>query len=200
MALMDFHQSNIEFDHSQADLKAYKEIYADYEEIPYLSKHRDLPLWLETVAEERQYIVSKSQMVRFSDGLLPGHIILLWRVGFNTLSNQSILPLYFEYNYGINPYLELDHLLADNYVAKLSVHENLDWHKASQLKQLLKEKKVKGLSKAKKADLVALAKAHFTDAELDEKLTICGFRLTDKGKSALKAHQDVVDKHPKKKL
>lgn len=139
-------------------------------------------------------------MKRLSNGLLPGDIILLWRVSFDTLSDQSILPQYFEYDYGIDGYTHLEHLLENQFIRQLSPYENLLWHSKTQLKQLAKQKVSKGLSQLNKDELIHTIKINFTEAELAPKLTITGYQLTIKGEQALADNQAIIDKHPKKNL
>ncbi|MFQ6810129.1 MAG: hypothetical protein ACLRSL_01405 [Streptococcus sp.] len=41
---------------------------------------------------------------------------------------------------------------------------------------------------------------HFTEEELAQEFTVRGYQLTEKGKQALKEHQAIIDRHPKKNL
>ena len=73
------------------------EMYNDYEVKPYISPERDLATWL---LEAKP--VPKRNMVRLEEGLLPGDIILLWRINFGTFETTTPYSKYFEYIYGIN--------------------------------------------------------------------------------------------------
>ena len=67
-------------------------------------------------------------------------------------------------------------------------------------KNILKKKKgVTGLSKMKAADLNQALHDHFSE-ELAGHFSIRGYRLTPKGEPALKDHQAIIDRHPKKYL
>lgn len=39
--------------------------------------------------------ISARNLVEFDNGLLPGGIILLWRINFGAFTNESIFPKYF---------------------------------------------------------------------------------------------------------
>ena len=41
-------------------------------------------------------------LVKFDNGLLPGDIILLWRINFGTFTNESHFHKYFSQDYGID--------------------------------------------------------------------------------------------------
>ena len=67
-------------------------------------------------------------------------------------------------------------------------------------KNILKKKGVTGLSKMKAADLNQALHDHFSKEELTGHFSIRGYRLTPKGEQALKDHQAIIDRHPKKNL
>ena len=84
---------------SKVAKKVIEMYYSDYPETPYVSNEREAK-WLETARLfPSQCIIPKSMMKRFSDGLLPGHIYMLYWLGKYT--NKKI-PSYFEYKYGID--------------------------------------------------------------------------------------------------
>lgn len=89
--------------------------YRDYPEIPYISPDRDMEDWNEKVSMFPNMLVKREMMVRNEDGLLPGHVYMLYWL--NKYSNKRI-PAYFEYKYGLNFENELDFLqskgLLDN--------------------------------------------------------------------------------------
>ena len=64
----------------------------------------------------------------------------------------------------------------------------------------LKKKGVAGLSKMKAADLNQAFHDHFSEEELAGHFSIHDYRLTQKGEQALKDHQAIIDRHPKKNL
>ena len=64
----------------------------------------------------------------------------------------------------------------------------------------LKKKGVAGLSKMKAGDLDQALHEHFSEEELSNCFSIRGYKLTPKGEQALKDHQAIIDRHPKKNL
>ena len=85
--------------------KIFKKFYSDYPEMPFVSKDRefntnwieDTISWYEMTGQARW--ISKKTMTRYSDGLLPGHIYMLYWL--KKYKNKKI-PAYFEYKYGID--------------------------------------------------------------------------------------------------
>ena len=67
-------------------------------------------------------------------------------------------------------------------------------------KNILKKKGVTGVSKMKVADLNQALHDHFSEEELTNCFSIRGYKLTPKGKQALKDHQAIIERHPKKNL
>ena len=87
--------------------------YANYPEIPYISDDRKEE-WIE-MAETFPNIVPvhRNMMVRYRDGLLPGHIYMLYWL--NKYTNKKV-PAYFEYRYGINFDYEKAFLIYNGYL------------------------------------------------------------------------------------
>ena len=52
----------------------------------------------------------------------------------------------------------------------------------------------------KAADLDQALHEHFSEEELASHFSIRVYKLTPKGEQALKAHQAIIDRHPKKNL
>lgn len=72
--------------------------YSDYPEIPYIADDREAE-WIERASLFEQSLVKRSMMQRYTDGLLPGHVYMLYWLGKYT--NKRV-PAYFEYKYGID--------------------------------------------------------------------------------------------------
>ena len=111
-----------------------------------------------------------------------------------------MFPKYFEYTYGIHAPEHLKALVDKGYAVIESAFDSLDHINATMKKAILKKKGVAGLSKMKAADLNQALADHFTEEELAQEFTVRGFQLTEKGKQALKEHQAIIDRHPKKNL
>ena len=67
-------------------------------------------------------------------------------------------------------------------------------------KNILKKKGITGLSKMKATELNQALHDHFLKEELASHFSIRGYRLSPKGEQALKDHQAIIDRHPKKNL
>lgn len=74
--------------------------YKSYPELPYISELRD-ENWIEMVRTFPNMLVSKNNMTRYSDGLLPGHVYLLYWADKYYGKDRKV-PEYFEFEYGIN--------------------------------------------------------------------------------------------------
>lgn len=178
--------------------------YKDYKEKPFISGKRDINKWLAEVKKSKSKLVTKANMEKTEEGLFPGDIILLWRINFGTFTTDSIkdgmYPKYFEYSYGIDAPKRLEKLLKETYVQIDSPYNSLIHTTQVILKNLLKEKNIKGLTKMKKDDVYEEIKNNFSEQELLNKLEIFGYSLTAKGKQALENNSAIVDKHPKKNI
>lgn len=95
--------------------KIYKRFYKDYPEKPFISQDRELNTdWIEQAEMfPEQSIIPKSMMYRYPDGLLPGHVYMLYWL--NKYNNKKV-PSYFEYEYGINFKDEKDYLIKNEYL------------------------------------------------------------------------------------
>lgn len=174
-------------------------LYDDYAEVPYISPKRDLEEWLDLAEIGSEKLVPKRNMIRYEEDLLPGHLILLWRINFGTFTNTSIYPKYFEYDYGINGRQALDEVLEKEYAAELSAMDSLDHLNAAQLKAILKKLEITGYSKLKKPELIELTRKQLTEEQIAPYFKVRGYVLTEAGKHLLVKHPEAVDRHPKKK-
>lgn len=180
--------------------KQVQTLYKNYPEMPYISPNRPLKEWLDGLDIGKSHLVAKRQMERFPNGLLPGDLILLWHISLGTFTTDSWYPKYFEYDYGINGPQSLDQLVDQGFARQMTAKESLTYQTAPQLKQLLKQKNVKGYSKLKKDELIQEVKEHFDDATLDQTISLRGYALTPKGEQALKDYPEPVERHPKNSL
>lgn len=192
-------KQNSHLDLKNSDVQKYFALYDDYPEVPYLSPQRDLEEWLDLVEIGSEKLVPKRNTIRYSEDILPGHLILLWRIDFGTFTNASVYPKYFEYDYGINGRQALDEVQVKGYAVKHSAMDSLDHLNAAQLKAILKQFEVTGYSKLKKPELIQLTKEQLTEKQIAPRFKVRGFELTEAGKELLVNYPEAVDRHPKKK-
>ena len=174
---------------------AIEKIYKDHPVKPFISPERDLNAWILNPKP-----VPKRNMELLEDNLLAGDIILLWRINFGTFTTESWFPKYFEYTYGIDAPKHLKTLVEKGYALVETSFDSLDHLNATMKKNILKSKGITGLSKMRAADLDQALHDHFSEEELASLFSIRGYKLSPKGEQALKYHQAIIDRHPKKNL
>lgn len=192
-------KQNSHLDLNKKEVQDVFSLYEDHAEVPYISPKRDLENWLHLVRIGSEKLVPKRSMVRYEEDILPGHLILLWRIAFGTFTNESVFPKYFEYDYGINARQALHELQEKGYARELSATDSLDYLNAAQLKAVLKHFGQTGYSKMKKPELMGLAKKELTEEQLATQFKIRGIQITPEGKAILAKYPEPVDRHPKKK-
>lgn len=174
-------------------------LYQDYPEVPYISKKRYKEGWLNAVRIGSEQLVPKRNMVRFEEDILPGHLILLWRIQFGTFTNESGYPKYFEYNYGINGPQALDEVIEKGYAVELSATDSLDAPERSQPESYPETLRSGRIFKMKKPELMELAKQELSEEQLASQFPLRGYHITPEGEAILAKYPEVVDRHPKKK-
>ena len=127
-----------------------------------------------------------------------GDIILLWRISFDTFTTQSWFPKYFEHTYGIDAAFDLRMLVEAGLMDVEPAADSLDLVTVPALRKALKDAAVNGLSGAKKADLMRLAREHLSPTQLEDVVPMRSYKLTTAGRALLDAHPEVIAKHPKK--
>lgn len=192
-------KQNSHLDLNDPDVQMVFSLYENHAEVPYISSKRNLKKWLDLVNIGSENLVSKQNMVRFEEDILPGHLILLWRINFGTFTTISGYPKYFEYDYGINAEQALDEIQQKGYAKELSAIDSLPYLNAAQLKAILKQFGITGYSKLKKSELMDLAKEKLTEEQLAPNFNIRGYQITPTGEELLKKYPEAVDRHPKKK-
>lgn len=95
--------------------KVYSKYYYNYPIKPFISKDREVRTqWLEqSEMFPEQSLVSKNNMIRYIDGLLPGHVYMLYWI---KNVNRKRIPSYFEYKYGIQFSKEKEFLTDNGYL------------------------------------------------------------------------------------
>ena len=174
----------------------------------FISAERDLAAWLAEAELSSAKAVPKWTLEPVTDielygGYLfevtAGDIILLWRISFSTFTTQSWFPKYFEHTYGIDAAFDLRMLVEAGFVEVESAADSLDLVTAPALRKALKDAGVSGLSGAKKAELMGLAREHFSPAQFEDTVPVRPYNLTNSGRALLDAPPpEVVAKHPKR--
>ncbi len=91
--------------------------YSDYPVVPYISEERTAD-WIERAEKfPKASLIPKAMMKRYADGLLPGHIYMLYWL--KKYTNKKI-PSYFEYKYGIDFEKEKAFLLSNGYLDEIN--------------------------------------------------------------------------------
>ena len=90
--------------------------------------------------------------------------------------------------------------MEKGYAGIETAFDSLDHLNATMKKNILKSKGITGLSKMKIADFDQALYDNFSEEELASLFSIRGYKITPKGEQALKEHQAIIDRHPKKNL
>lgn len=173
-------------------MKTFNTIYANHAELPYLAPKYE--------AELLSKPIPKRNMIRTEEGLLPGHIIMLWRINFGTYTNQSSHHKYFYTTYGIDAQKELDWLIEQGYVKLDTAFDSLRHLSAPKLKEFLKLKGVAGLSKMKRQDLDKAVAENYSEEELGRLFDLRSYAILPKGETILSKYPEIIAKHPQKKF
>lgn len=171
-------------------MKTIKEIYQEHTEMPYIA-----PKYEEELLRKP---IPKRNMIRTVEGLLPGHIIMLWRIQFGTFTTASVYHKYFYTTYGIDAEKELSWLIEQGFVKIDTAFDSLRHLPASKIKDFLKSKGLAGLSKMKRADLDQSIADNYSEEELGQLFDLRGYAITQKGQDILEAHPEIIAKHPQK--
>ncbi|MGT2932554.1 hypothetical protein [Streptococcus catagoni] len=173
-------------------MKTIKEVYSNHSEMPFVSdKYKE---------ELIQKPIPKRNMIRTAEGLLPGHIIMLWRINFGSYTTENPHHKYFYTTYGIDAEKELDWLIHHSFVTIDSAFDSLRHLSALKLKEFLSQKGIKGLSKMKRKDLDQAMAQCYSEEELGKLFSLRSYALSTKGKKVLEKHAEIVEKHPQKKF
>ena len=173
-------------------------VYKDYPEQPYISPDRDLEAWISTPERFPYSRVPRANMVRTEEGLLPGHIVMLWLMEVSSITNEFLAPQYFEYRYGVEAE-EAKRLLVDKgYADYCGARESLPLLNAEVLKRLLKGKELP-LS-GKKEELLKRVQDNFSQEELEGLITLRRYVITVEGTETLDRHRDIIKRHGMKAM
>lgn len=178
--------------------KVTSTIYKDYKEQPYISPERNLRHWEQSPEDFPYGIVDKKQMIRLEEGIFPGDIIMLWRVNFDNITNETIMPQYFEYKYGINSEESIERLLKLKYIEISNAENTLNLLNMVKLKKILKKYNLS--LQGKKEELINKILENISKEDLEEEFTLRKYKSTEMGKEILKKNYSIVEKHGPKKM
>ncbi len=172
-------------------------VYKDYPEQPYISPYRDLKLW-EKYPERFPYgIVDKKQMQRLAEGILPGHVVLLWRIHLTTFTNQSVIPQYFEYRYGVDSKECVQTLQKLGFAQICSAKESLDALNMIVLKRILQSNGLE--TKGKKGELLQRIQDNLSEQRLAELFPLRKYKTTSAGEELISKYDSIIKKHGPKR-
>ncbi len=174
-------------------MKTLEEIYAGYAEIPYVSKERDLQDWINNPEKYPYKKVEKSQMIRLKEGILPGDLILLWRIGFNNFTTESIFPEYFEYRYGVDASKSIELLQQLGMIRLGTAIETLDVISVPVLKKILEGNNLK--KSGNRAELLERVLENVSEGDIGTYFTQRRYVIEDKGRKVLLDNDGIIQKH-----
>lgn len=169
--------------------------HTHYSEMPYINPNRDFDTFIDKLAVQKENLVPKRNMQRTDEGLLPGHIILLWRLDLGTFSTESAIPRYFEYSYGINALAELDVLIEAGLAYQMSAKETLYLVNAGTLKRILKNAGLSGYSSMKKDALIKFVQNEISEDDLAPQMPMIAYQTTERGHKLVEKHHDIIQRH-----
>lgn len=173
-------------------------LYKDYENQPYISNERNLEDW-EDFPESFPYgKVERKQMVLLDEGLFPGDIIMLWRISFDNFTNESTIPNYFEYRYGVNSDDSIQRLIDKGYIYVGDVYETVNLINAVGIKRILKTHGLK-LAGAKQ-EIVERLLEGVSKTDLEEAIVLRRYVATDDGRELLLKYDAIIQTHGPKQL
>ena len=167
--------------------------YKDYPEQPYISPERDLKAWENTPEKFPYAVVERKQMQRLEEGILPGHIVMLWRIHFGNFTNETFIPQYFEYRYGVDSEEVIKTLLEREYIAICGAKDSLPLLNMAVLKRILAKHKLE--TKGKKEELLRRAEESIQEKELSKEFTLRKYMITSAGAKVLEKYEDIIQKH-----
>lgn len=167
-------------------------IYSDYPEQPYISPNRDLKEWEERPEKFPYKKVEKRQMIKTDEGLFPGDIVMLWRINFGNFTNDSTIPEYFEYRYGVNSDESIKRLTEKGFIELGNVAETIDLLNMTILKRILKSE---GLSTGGKKEELVDRTLEIPNKRLEELIELRRYKITKKGSEVLKLRDDIIQRH-----
>jgi hypothetical protein len=173
--------------------KVISKVYENYEEQPYISPTRDLKKWEENPGDFHYGVIEKKKMIRLPEGILPGHIIMLWRIHFGNFTNETWIPEYFEYRYGVDSDEVIAKIKKKDYIEVASATESLGVLTIPKLKIILGKYKLS--DKGKKDELLNNIKANIKEPELSKLFTKRLYKITDEGTKVLAKYNDIIMKH-----
>lgn len=174
------------------------EIYGKYPETPYMSPDRDFRFWIDNYVKLFGSVVPITNMKRLPNGLLAGHILMLWRISFDNFSNKTTIPTYFEYEYGVDGKKTIHELITGNYIKISSVIDSISTLKKSGLTDILEKHNIKYLKSANKARLIENIANNLDMSIIEKEVDVKKYELTNIGSATLNEYSIIVEKHKNK--
>jgi len=168
-------------------------IYKDYPEQPYISPERDLEQWAKYPDKFHYGIIHKRDMIRTSVGLLPGDVIMLWRIGFHNFTNESTIPAYFEYRYGVNSDESIALLTKKKYIYLCDATQTLPLLTATEIKRMLKANNLP--TTGNKQTLLDRITANIPEHTLAKSFALRRYEITPAGEKILVKYADIIERH-----
>ena len=168
-------------------------LYKDYPEQPYISPERDLEDWASYPEKYPYSKIEKRQMVRLPEGVLPGDIIMLWRIGFGNFTTETHIPNYFEYRYGIESRESIQLLISLGFIYQGTSIDTLELMSAPVVKRILGNHKLK--KTGNKNELLERVYDNIIEEELSKEYSERRLIITNSGKELLKKYDDIIQRH-----
>lgn len=167
-------------------------IYEDYPEFPAMSADRNVDEWLKTIADGSGKIVPKENMIRNTDGLLPGEVLLLDWVNEKD-STTGIFPEFFEMEFGIDPVEATNQLLFADYLDILNDASVIDYWSLFQLNEVLEENGLNQYDTKERA--IQVLKKEFTADYIVNMVDPGIYVLMEKGQFIVEKYADFIHEY-----
>lgn len=159
---------------------------------PYISPDRNMKEFEKKVNSFPAMKLNNELLRPIEDDLLPGDIILLYWL--NNRDYYADIPLYFEYEFGINASSHKEMLITKGFLEFASPSESLSALRVSELKEILRNYSLK-LS-GKKSELICRIKNNLDEKDYKKhnikilKVTSSGLDLLSKYETLIWAHKN----------
>ena len=154
--------------------------FRDYPEMPFVSLDREQNTsWIHQAESFPDMIIKPEKMVRYADGLLPGHVYMLYWMSRN---KRKRIPAYFEYDYGICFISEKAYLLENGYINNEDILTIKGLNAITEHNEVIDERK----GKTKKVTAAPVQSIQGTENSFHESVdrNLKGIKLEKQGKES----------------